>query len=91
MLPGVIVGVAGHAFAILTAWAVDRMIAPSLSGSEDVATMAIAFLAAELLVILAGLMVGWVFIPKENRAARTGLLLGWLLGAFAAWIVIRGY
>src|SRR3954464_15323558 len=91
MVPGVIAGVTGHAFAIIIAWLVDQIMAPSQGGDMGNTEMTATFLATELLVALACLIVGWRFIPAEKRAARAGLVLGWLLGAVAIWIFAGGY
>lgn len=72
---------AGHAVVILAAFLVGRLVKPSSGGGfEDLAGVAATLVGGELVVALAGLIVGVVLIVRGRRDLGVGLIGGWLLG-----------
>jgi hypothetical protein len=91
IFPALIIGIVGHTPALAAAWIIGRMFMLQDGWGFQHTTVAIVtFWAIEPIVALAYLVSGWIFIPRENRAARAALFWGWLLGLIAAWNVVMG-
>lgn len=87
---GALAGVAGHLLAFGAGLVAGAIARPSPGGGfEDLAAAVVTFLAAQLLVALVCLVGGVVLVVRGRRELGYGLVAGWVLGAVAAWLVLR--
>lgn len=79
-----VLALAGHALAFGGGFLAARVVAPSEGGGlEDVAAAVVTFFGVELVLALACLIVGVVFLVRGRRPAGLGLIGGWVLGLVA--------
>ena len=90
-LPGLGLGLGGHALAFLTGFIAARLVEPSEGGGfEDIAAVAVSFLAVEALVAMVALAAGITFAVKGRRELGLGILLGWGAGVILIIAFVLG-
>jgi hypothetical protein len=82
----VVLGIAGHGLAFGAAFLAARLVRPSPGGGfEDLAAAVVTLIVVEVAVLLAGV----VLVVRGRRDLGGGLIVGWVLGAVASWLLIR--
>lgn len=88
---GGLAALAGHALAVVAGFIAGRVARPAPGGGfQDLAAVVVTFVVVELVVALLCLVGGVVMAVRGRRGLGYGLVAGWVLGAAAVWLLLRG-
>ena len=86
---GALIALAAHALTFIAALMAGRIVGSEAADMRDLGAIVGTLVVGQALVALACLAFGIVLIVRGKRDLGVGLLVGWLLGSIAGWLVIQ--
>lgn len=79
----------GHVLAVIPPYLVGQLASGSGEGFQDLGAVVLTMLITEIVLALACLVTGVVLVVKGRRRFGYGLIVGWFIGALAAYTLLK--